>query len=224
MVDPVTLPSLVVFGPQTSHPTADQLERIRATLSSNEHLQSFVAAIEDLGSFWELLVNADPNLAHLDGSERLRTLHTWLDQGTSPPTSTKPLSNTVLTPLTVIVHVAEYFDSLEDRAMGCSHSELLQSATDAGIQGFCSGILTAVAVACSSTESNLIRLACISLRLAVVIGAYVDLDEHSHGLEKEAVCLAVRWSNPEQEQSIRSSLEDKPEVCQPNLTNARPFN
>lgn len=220
MKETVTPPSLVVFGPQTSQPTADQLERIRDTLLNNAHLQSFAAAIEDLGSFWELLVNADKNLAHLAGSEELRTLQTWLDQGTFPPTSTEPLSNTVLTPLTVIVHVVEYFDSLEDQALGCSHSEMLQSVTDAGIQGFCSGLLTAVAVACSSTESNLIRLACVSLRLAVVIGAYIDLDEDTRELEKKAACLAVRWSNPEQEQFVRSSLEGMPEAYISVVTSA----
>lgn len=224
MINTFTPPSLVVFGPQTPHPTADQLERIRATLLNNAHLQSFAAAIEDLDSFWELLVNADPNLANLAGSEQLHLLRTWLDQGTFPPTSSNPLSNAVLTPLTVIVHVVEYLDSLNDQALGCSHSELLQSVTDAGIQGFCSGLLTAVAVACSSTESNLIRLACVSLRLAVVIGAYVDLDESSGELEKEAACLAVRWTNPEQERSVRSSLEDTPEVCQPKSIIVRLYN
>ncbi|OSS44048.1 hypothetical protein B5807_11143 [Epicoccum nigrum] len=220
MINTFTPPSLVVFGPQTPHPTADQLERIRATLLNNAHLQSFAAAIEDLDSFWELLVNADPNLANLAGSEQLHLLRTWLDQGTFPPTSSNPLSNAVLTPLTVIVHVVEYLDSLNDQALGCSHSELLQSVTDAGIQGFCSGLLTAVAVACSSTESNLIRLACVSLRLAVVIGAYVDLDESSGELEKEAACLAVRWTNPEQERSVRSSLEDTPEAYISVVTSA----
>jgi hypothetical protein len=212
MIDTVTSPSLVVFGPQTSHPTADQLERIRSTLLSNEHLQSFAAAIEDLGSFWGSLIEADPNLAQLPGSDALRTLRTWLDQGAFPPASSKPLPNTVLTPLTVIIHVVEYFDSLEVQALGCSHSEVLESVTDAGIQGFCSGLLTAVAVACSSTESKLVRLASVSLRLAVVIGAYVDLDGFSRKAEGDAACLAIRWSDSEQENLIRNSLKSMPEV------------
>ena len=213
MIDTLTSPSLVVFGPQTSHPTADQLECIRSTLLNNAHLQSFAAAIEDLDSFWGSLITADQNLARLPGSDALRTLRTWLDQGAFPPKSSKPLSNTVLTPLTVIIHVVEYLDSLEDQALGCSHTEVLKSVADAGIQGFCSGLLTAVAVACSSTESNFVRLASVSLRLAVVIGAYVDLDGFFRKEKEGFACLAIRWSNPEQENSIRSILKDMPEVC-----------
>ncbi|KAF2675586.1 hypothetical protein K458DRAFT_397816 [Lentithecium fluviatile CBS 122367] len=203
-------PSLVVFGPQTPHPTTDQLVRLRSTLLNNEHLESFAAAIEDLGSFWETLVNADSDLAQIPGVDLLHTFNVWVEQGVFPTGSSMPLPNTILTPLTLIIHIIEYFDSLGDDALRCSHAQVLKHVTDAGVQGFCSGLLAAVAVACSSDEDNLVRLACVSLRLAVVIGAYVDLDGAFGEGDKETACVAVRWAKPEHEQSILDILKGFP--------------
>ena len=69
----------------------------------------------------------------------------------------------------------------------------MNSVKAEGIQGFCVGFLSAVAVATSGSEADLGPSAAIAFRLAVCIGAYVDLDGACSPVATKYTAVAVRW-------------------------------
>ncbi|EKG10413.1 Beta-ketoacyl synthase [Macrophomina phaseolina MS6] len=174
--------TLVVFGPQTTWPTPDELAQIRKILLEETDLEPFTDAIRGMDSLWVTLVAADPRLSNVPGLRLLGELRAWLD-GEDLAQRTQGPPNTLATPLTTIVHVAQYICNFRgsDKAFGESNA-----------QGFCTGFLTAACIACSRTSAEFGRLAAIALRLAVAVGAYVDLDGASASGSDRAACFAVR--------------------------------
>ncbi|KAK8029647.1 Methylphloroacetophenone synthase [Apiospora rasikravindrae] len=93
-----------------------------------------------------------------------------------------------------------------------SHRRLLNSAKSGGLQGFCVGFLSAVAVAVSKTEADIGASAAVALRLAVCIGAYVDLDGAYSSAPTEYRATALRWrtGNAEDKAEVAAVLETTP--------------
>lgn len=190
----MTLPTLLLFGSQTTRPSSEQFAQLRASLLGEPLLRTFVEAIRDLPDFWTVLVKFDPALQNVTGLEALKALRQWLDQGDLVWTA-GTLPNTLHTPLTVIIHLIHYFHYLASTECRVKHAHLLGKLQIGGIQGFCTGFLSAAAVACSNTEEDVANFGAVVLRLAVCIGAYVDLDSRSRSSDSETACLAVRWKS-----------------------------
>lgn len=93
-----------------------------------------------------------------------------------------------------------------------AYDNLLASATPIGAQGFCTGFLTAAVVTCASDEDTLVKLCSNALRLALCIGAYVDLDQSNAG-ENWATAVMVSWSERNKPVcDVYEFLKDFPEV------------
>ena len=73
------------------------------------------------------------------------------------------------------------------------HDVVLEGLESGGIQGFCVGFLSALAVFSSEKEADIGAVAAISLRLAVSIGAYVDQDGVFAEPSNETACAIIRW-------------------------------
>jgi len=178
------LPSLIAFGSLTIWPSATELEQLRHTLSQHEHLRPVQEALLRLPELWETLVASDGRLQAVPGRDAGEGLAAWIsskqviDRG----------QNILCLPLTILRHLCEYSTYIKETS---KHSTILNHANKAGgIQGFCAGLLSALAVAGSKDEEELGRHGALSIRLAFAIGAYVDLDSR----ENEATsCLALRW-------------------------------
>lgn len=76
----------------------------------------------------------------------------------------------------MIIHFIHYFHYLASTECSVTHVDLLGKLQIGGIQGFCTGFLSAAAVACSNSDEDVCIFGAVVLRLAVCIGAYVDLD------------------------------------------------
>ncbi|KAI9811990.1 MAG: Type I Iterative PKS [Pycnora praestabilis] len=172
--DQVDLPSAAVFGPQSKEPKADYLQRLRAYLCNTEELAPFVQVIRGLPALWTLYSNHNPDLWALShGPQELQSCSGWIETGVSSQIS-KSTHGVVSIPLLIIVQVAQYFQFMREHRI--RHNDLILAVQNgAGIQGYCSGLLTAAAVACSADEQELVQNCCRALRLAVGVGAYSDL-------------------------------------------------
>ena len=204
-------PSLVVFGSQTTWPSPEYLSQLRATLLLEPSLHPFLTAIKDLHSVWQKLVQWDPRLEAVPGKESLANISHWLDHGDFPTTSRR-FPNVLSTPLTTIIHIVQYLRYIEENK-AISHSQILECASKGGVQGFCTGILTALAVALSKDEADVITLGGIALRLAVGIGAYVDLDGAYSNPPNETCCYAIRWRAELGKDKVLEILNAYPDVC-----------
>ncbi len=202
-------PSLVVCGAQTGWPTRQELLSLKAFLLSEPRLRQFLTAIRELPGLWPTLTEAVPELRSTPGSDLLRQIPQWIDDEDSFERDSTP-PNIQSTPLTVIIQVVQYFQYL--RCLGSTHTDVLAGLKDGGIQGFCTGFLAATALACSKDEEEINVLGAVALRLAVCIGACVDLDSTFAKPSKTRGCIATRWKTELGRNDVNQVLRSYPDV------------
>jgi hypothetical protein len=106
-----------------------------------------------------------------------------------------------------IIHLAQYFQYLDQK--GLTHSQLLKEfQAGAGIQGYCGGMLSALCVACSTTEEEIIANACKAVRVAVAVGAAADL--YDDNPSKLSCIMVIRLKYDGQGEEI---VKEFPGVC-----------
>ena len=183
------LPSLLVFGPQTPWRSTEQLSQFRDVLVVEPRLRIFVKSIKNLPELWKDLVEHDPLLEKISGLDSINNILRWVG-GEDISLSTDVQPNILTTVLTVIVHFTQYLYYIDNDIDYPSQSKLCENVQAGGVQGFCLGLLSAVAVASSKNEEDLNVFGGVALRLALCVGAYGDLDRIL-GVDTEF--LAVRW-------------------------------
>ena len=204
------MPMLVVFGSQAAWPSHEHLTEIRTTLLAEPPLRTFLCAIRELPSLWSALVKYDQSLSSVPGLRILNKFSNWLEHG-SLPVESESLPNILCTPLTIIVHIVEYIKYLS-HASPPVRSSLLKSVRSGGIQGFCTGLLSAMAVTYSRNDEDINVYGAVALRLAVCIGAYVDRDGLFAEPPNEARCLAIRWKPEVGKSKVLEILKSFPDV------------
>ncbi|KAL4940292.1 hypothetical protein BDV06DRAFT_230433 [Aspergillus oleicola] len=202
-------PAALVFGPQTTVPSPELADQLRAALLLNPRLYPLRAAIEALPSIWPILLVADPALADVRGKNSLQQLAHWLSHGEFPQAKAiSELPATLVTSLTAIIHLVQYLLYTDNTNGGSTHDNILRHVRDkGGVQGFCTGLLTAVAVATSPNIDALYRQISVLLRLAVAIGAYIDLDL----IDSDVRSIAVR-SRTACKNTLTDCLEEFPDA------------
>lgn len=209
------IPSVLAFGPQTGLPSQDTVEQLRLQLIRTPQLSCVLDSIKSLTDFWNTLVNFDPSLSHIPGTQIFADLQRWVVEGGPVPSNN---ANTFLVPVTVLLQITQYFGYLKKLNTSNPHQRALQSLQNGSIQGFCVGFLSAATVATSKTEAEIASTAAVMIRLAVCIGAYVDkaqLSSHSVG----AACIAVRWKEDEvSEEEIVNIVHSFPGVSLLNFS------
>lgn len=208
MASSTTTTRLIVFGPQTSCPSKGFLAEIRTYILSEPRLVTFLEALKDLPSLWDRLVDHDDTLKALPGRETLACLGNWIQHGELPDEVIAE-SNLFGMPLTIVIHIVQYFHYLDGNI---SHNQLMEDVSTAGVQGFCLGLLSAVAVGCARQEGEVDTQASVALRLAVCIGAYIDLHRVYTVDSFDSVSLAVRWRSVTSHNSLLEVLQTYPDV------------
>lgn len=144
---------------------------------------------------WPTLVETIPKLTKVSGEDLLQDLKSWLDTGIFPDTKAK--CSVLLAPLTVIAHIVDF----------------LRLGRKADVQGFCIGFLSAVAVAGSHETDDFKQVASTALRLALCVGAVIDLDEEemSDTLGGSS-CYSAQWKTDLEKDYFDTKLSSYPEV------------
>ena len=214
MGSPATIPSLLVFGPQTEYPSQDVLTRLRQELVQDPQLSSFHNAIKNLPRFWKTLTESDPTLNCVPGARYLEDLRRWVVDGGLFPHHLGKVLNVYALPVTVILQITQYFRCLSCLGVDDAHGVVLEGLKSGGIQGFGVGFLSALAVSSSKKEADIGALAAISLRLSVSIGAYVDQDGVFAEPPNETACAAIRWrgDNVSKRDELTDLIRSYPDV------------
>lgn len=202
-------PSIVAFGSQTIWPTSDYLFQLRAALLLEPRLKKFLLSIKELPTLWQDLVAYDPRLRAVPGQECLDDLVEWVNHGEFLIKPAVP-PNVLIMPFTIVIHIIQYFRYLS--SLKTTQAVVLEHLKEGGAQGFCTGILTAVAVACSKSEEDVSNLAAVALKLAICIGAYVDLDGAFGKESDETTSIAVRWRSEAGRDRVLEILKSYPGV------------
>lgn len=202
------LPTLLICGSQIGIPDAAYLSRLWSCLAHDSSSVSLKHEVEELFELWSLLLAKDVRLERLSASSSVHSLTQWACSGdpalllTSLRTS--KARNIHLAVLTVLAHMLEYNNYLSSHVQSHhlepserenAHQRILQSVQNGGIQGLCIGMLSATSLAYSKTRADLARNGAIAIRLAMCIGAYIDLDILESGESMSS--LAVKWNPSE---------------------------
>lgn len=205
----LSLPSVVAFGSQTTWPSSDYLFQLRAALLLEPRLRKFLVAIKELPKLWQDLIAHDPKLSAVPGQACLEDFVEWVNHGQFQSTSGTP-PNVLTMPFTIIIHIIQYIHYLDGAQT--SHAEVLQHVKTGGLQGFCTGLLTASAIACSKNEEDVNTFGVAAVKLALCIGAYVDLDGAFAVKTNETTSVAVRWRSEAGHDRILETLKSYPGV------------
>ena len=208
----MTPPSLIAFGALAPWPASDRLDQLRNALQHHKCLESIVKAFQELPLLWRALSSQDPTLNSIAGEAAADHLTQWIT-GTGVAQIAEDKDNITRMPLTTTAQIVDYISYLRHRDEPLGHESVMKSvAAGGGVQGFCIGLLSALAVASGTTEDDVGRFAADSVRLAFCIGAYVDVDRHLNGDDFKASTLAIRWKSPTTLEDIQRLLSRYPDV------------
>jgi hypothetical protein len=207
------VPSLLVFGPQTELPSLEVLAELRQELVKNPRMSSLQDAVKNLPRFWQTLTNFDPSLSRVPGAKYLDDLQRWIVDGDAFPHHLGDAPNVYSLPVTLILQIIQYVRYLNRLGEKDPHRLVLEGLQAGGIQGFCVGFLSAIAVSSSESAADIAAVAAVSLRLAVCIGAYVDQDGSFAEQANQTSCLSIRWrSDDVDEKEVADLIRTYPDV------------
>ncbi|KAH7118688.1 polyketide synthase [Dactylonectria estremocensis] len=201
---PTTLPrpavSAAIFSPQNNTPKPQYLAYIRSRLLEDSRLKPLKDAIVTLPQTWDSLASWRQEMGSLQNArQRVQGLAQWLETGISEAVE-PDTSGLVTLPLLTIIHMVQYLDYLRQR--GHTHSECLDSLKDGGVQGYCIGLLSAVVVATSTDEEELLNRAAAGIRVALAIGAFGDFAEAVSGTEWTTLAIRLRHGDDTEEKEL----------------------
>lgn len=186
---------LFLCGPQARLPSSPELEEQRKILLQHRGLYEYLEnTLKDLPRLLRQLSAFDSVLKPVlaASSALVDFLSQWLGTENLPlPVETPP--NVVALPFTVLLQIALYLQHI-NAADRTSYRSTIESLGQHGVQGFCTGFLTAAAINFSRNEEQLAEYTAISLRLAMCIGAYIDHNSPYGEKSSSACTLSVRWS------------------------------
>lgn len=189
----IQTPKLLLYGPQARFPSTEESNQLHRVFTNHTGLfQDIVATVNELSNLYQQLVTSDPSLSHVPGGASLLSLQRWLQLGDLPK-DVDDLPNVAALPLTVVLQTALYLQHLDRNGVKTNYKDSLKSFQQHGVQGFCTGFLTAAATAFSENESQLAGNIGISIRLAMCIGAYVDQNTVYAEPPSPACALSIRW-------------------------------
>ncbi|KAH0593194.1 Polyketide synthase [Metarhizium humberi] len=200
----------LLFGPQCSE-IENSITHIRDAIIKNPTALGFLSEIlNELPSIWPAITCAWPVLDQVSGEKQLAILGQLVEDGLSANNEVEA-TNLILTPVTVMSHIIDFWNLQHVATHSALPPSSSQDATHKVIdaQGFCVGILAAITVSCSRDIREFQALACNAIRLAVCIGALVDLDLIVSG---NATSMAVRWESLQNYDHLERVLTQYPNV------------
>lgn len=204
---------VLLFGPQFLSFTAESLAQLRAHCLESALLKEWVLRIvAELPLHWETIVPEFPSLKKLPGKQQLQDVAQCIHTG-KPAATPFPFPNLLLCPLVVILQLKQY---MRYRELVQPESEQGRfSDTDIESVGFCTGLLSASAVSCSTTQEQLEKHGATAVRLAILIGAVVDAGNADADPGSESISLSAAWQTGSGRTELDRVLETFPKVQRP---------
>ncbi|RYP10954.1 hypothetical protein DL765_007957 [Monosporascus sp. GIB2] len=202
--------TILLFGPQFLLFTADSLAQLRAHCLESPGLYEWVLrTLAELPHHWATIEAAFPSFEQLSGEQQLNDVIEALRTGNAPE-ATFPLPNLLLCPLVVVLQLTQYLryrDIVQPR-----DARLWQPDVKVESAGFCTGLLSAFAVSCSTTRKQLEQHGAAAVRLAMLIGAFVDARNHAADSGDTSVSFSAGWQSANGKAELDRILEAFPEA------------
>ncbi|KAI1187676.1 putative polyketide synthase [Nemania serpens] len=208
MTDPVRSalahPAVLVFGPLSLSCNPAQFARVQKAVAGNTDNAWILDLIAQLPQIWTTISTALPTLKDDVGYRQVLDLAEAFRLG-RPLETAYPLPNKVLIPLVVIFHLAQYNDFLGRAGVNVDD----EWKTPGEIIGFCTGLLSAFAVATSANKKDFERYGAVAVRLGLLVGMVVDAKEASSELNVSK-SLRVGRSSTQTKDELMNILKEFP--------------
>ena len=213
---------VLVFGSQALDFNAASTSQLRSTLLGTPSYLWMIDTILELPRVWDTVSEALPELNYSYVKKLLQRFSDWLRTGEFPE-ETFPLQNTVLTPLTVIAHLTQYLKFLElcQPESWQRDNFPLYTRYKTETLGLCTGLLSSAAVSSSANHAQLRRYGAVAVRLAMVIGALVDIEDTETDPDGKWKSFSISWTSAEVKSELNRLLEEYPEVWSPANSSRR---
>ena len=204
--------TILLFGPQALSFQAESFHQLRSTVLDDSDSRWVLEAVAELPSYLKSFSQRFPDLQTTPQVRLLEDLNDWFKSGRLPPESFH-LPNVLLSPLVILTQLTQYSKYLylthntseRKEDVYTSHNERTE------VIGFCTGLLSALAISNASNRQQFQQYGAVAVRLAALIGAFVDaqdmLDEH-----KDSKSLATAWNSLEAKAELTRILKQFPEV------------
>ncbi|KAL4815495.1 hypothetical protein BDW67DRAFT_176303 [Aspergillus spinulosporus] len=189
LTSPLT-PKVLIFGSQALGFDSHAAEHLRSALLQTPECAWLLDSLSELHKYWTDAAAEIPVLQEFPGG------------------NTFPLPNTILTPLVVASHLAQYLQFLGVTLQTEDHlSATILRTTES--MGLCTGLLAATAVACSSTRADLQQYGSVAIRLATLIGSIVDAHDQASGGSQS---FTIAWSSTALGEKAREIIQRDPDA------------
>ncbi|KAL3426344.1 Iterative polyketide synthase CazM 11 [Phlyctema vagabunda] len=205
--------TILLFGPQVHTFDEASFSRLRSTLLDNPGCTWLLDVIFELPRYCDIISDSFPKLQNSRSSRYLAQLDSWFRIGDFTD-GDFPLPSILLTPLVVIAQLAQYVKYLDVvRPDDIDRHDLCGSfKQDVETLGFCTGLLTALAVSSSSNESELKHYGAVAVRLAMLVGLLVDARDSSTSPHGESKSFSAAWNASETRDELYKILTEFPEA------------
>ncbi|KAK7724332.1 Type I Iterative PKS [Diaporthe eres] len=197
-----TFPAVLLFSSLALSFDTATFHHFRKTVLGTNSLSWLTDALSTLVDECEAVFTEVPTLKRAHVHQQLLDLRDALANGRSLHVD-GPLPNTVLVPLVVASHLAQYVAFLEHSGMT---QEEFVAKVDGETLGLCTGLLSAFAVASSHSKNDLEMYGAASVRLGMLVGLVIDLGE----AVSPSKSLSVGWSSLKAYEDMLRVLKDIP--------------
>ena len=209
--------TILLFGPQALSFQEDSFHQLKSIVLDNAENRWILDVVAELPAYLKAFSEKFPKVQAVSGVQLLENLNDWFKTGKVPSASFH-LPNILLSPLVVLTQLTQYSRYLElahpesgnGQNLYASHSQKTETV------GFCTGILSALAVSSTSNQTQFQQCGAVAVRLAALIGALVDAQDAS-GKHRESKSLATVWNSRETKTEMTRILQQFPEVSRPSL-------
>lgn len=204
--------TVLLFGPQALSFQQDVFYQLKSTIAEDVDHRWILDVLAELPSLLKTLSGKFPKLHAIPGVELLEGLNDWFKSAKAPPASFH-LPNILLSPLVVLTQLTQYSKYLTLVHPKPAHGQNLYSSHSHETEtvGFCTGILSALAVSSAGNQAQFQQYGAVAVRLAAIIGALVDaqdvLDRNG-----ESKSFATVWNSSEKKMEMTRILQHFPEV------------
>lgn len=184
--------SAAFFCPQSRAPDEEYLAGLHSFLRQNTYGNTLLKEIATLDQTWTLFANARPDVRALSqGPGLVDLLRDWAATGNSTALATAR-SGIVALPLLVVLQIGQYLRYLEVHRV--SHCKIVADVQNAGgLQGYCGGLPSAIAIAAARDEREVVRNTAIVMRVVLGVGAYGEAADDTRGTGATTLALRLKY-------------------------------
>ncbi|GKT55150.1 polyketide synthase [Colletotrichum tofieldiae] len=212
---PAKGPSAAFFCPVPFLVDKNYLTQLRRRIVGSSFLKPLADAIQETPEIWKQL-SGDPRAQHVAfgprGEDFARAFGEWIATGETGLIASQP-STVVSFPLLILTGLCQWCSYLE--LSGQTQAEVLAALGSGGVQGYCGGMLSTIAVASSATEEELGHRAANFYRAAFLLGVFMSEGEVGPP-ENSPDMLIVRLKHPGQDLQL---MEQFPGIYASATTN-----